>query len=243
MERNSGERVWVLHHHPFGDGSLVLELFTAEHGRLGVLARGRRRRGRMEAGRPYWARWAGSGALPALQSGEEIPSPLLQRPAPALLLFYLNELLLRLTERGDPQPELFCEYEQTLQALAEEPEAYWRLRRLERRLLEILGWAADLQCCASCGAALGQEAYAQAGAGMFCAVHRPVLAALLSAEARQWLAGTMASPPARPLWGELRKVLAAELDAVLAGRPLESRRLLAAYLQRQRGKQRGDHNE
>ncbi|MEL5849425.1 MAG: DNA repair protein RecO [Candidatus Igneacidithiobacillus chanchocoensis] len=239
MERNRGERAWILHHHPFGDGGLILEVFSEEHGRLGVLARGQRRSGRLEAGRPYWLRWAGRGELPVLQGAEEIASPLTLQPVPALLLFYVNELLLRLTERGDPQPMLFAEMEDTLQALAAEPEAYWRLRRFERRLLEVLGWAADLQRCAECGAAL-EEGYAQPGSGVFCAAHRRSGAMPLSAAARVWLVGAMQTSPPRGLARELRAYLAAELDQPLAGRALESRRLLAAYLRRDRKRQNGE---
>ncbi|MEY2340511.1 DNA repair protein RecO [Acidithiobacillus sp. IBUN Pt1247-S3] len=240
MERNHGERVWVLHHHPFGDGSLILELFTEHHGRLGVLARGKRRSGRLEAGRPYWVRWAGHGELPVLQGAEELPSPLTHCPVPALLLFYLNELLLRLTERADPQAEIFVEYSRTLHALAQGTEEYWLLRRFERRLLEALGWAADLAYCAHCGIPLTDaESYASAGAGMFCSLHRPALAQPLPLAALTWLASDMQSAPERALWGELRAYLAGELDQTLAGRPLESRRLLAAYLQRRRGSNGG----
>ncbi|MGE0049407.1 MAG: DNA repair protein RecO [Acidithiobacillus sp.] len=239
MERNQGERAWVLHSHPFGDGSLVLELFTEHHGRLGILARGKRRRGRLEAGRPYWVRWAGRGDLPALQGAEELPSRLVQHPVPALLLFYLNELLLRLTGRADPQDELFVEYSQILEALASRPEDFWLLRRFERRLLEILGWAADVAHCAQCGALLEESAYAHAGEGLFCSRHAPALAQPVSRAALTWLAGDLQLPPERSAWGELRTYLAMELDQLLGGRTLESRRLLAAYLRRRRSSSGG----
>ncbi len=53
--------------------------------------------------------------------------------------FYLNELLLKLTERCDPHPEIFLSYASCVDALCagegEEPA----LRRFEKRLLERFG--------------------------------------------------------------------------------------------------------
>ena len=37
---------YILHGRPYRDTSMLLEVFTAEHGRLSLVARGARRRGR-----------------------------------------------------------------------------------------------------------------------------------------------------------------------------------------------------
>ena len=41
--RVSQEPAYVLHHHDYTETSLLLELFTRRHGRLGVIAKGARR--------------------------------------------------------------------------------------------------------------------------------------------------------------------------------------------------------
>ncbi len=236
MENKSGTLAWILHRYPFGDASLILEVWTEAFGRLGLLARGARRKGGWQPGQPYWMRWGGRGELPILHSLEELPlEP--GKPVPPLLLFYINELLLRLCERDDPHPALYQEYVRALAALGSEPLAYWHLRRFERRLLEHLGWAADLQHCSQCACSLSpeQEIFSQTGGGLFCTRHRPAAAKSLRKEVWQWLCGPMDQAPAPELMAELRRYLAAELQLPLGGRSLESRRLLAAYLQARAG--------
>ena len=58
--------------------------------------------------------------------------------------FYLNELLLKLTTRHDPLPELFDHYHATLEALRGGAPLEPALRLFEKRLLEILGYGLDL---------------------------------------------------------------------------------------------------
>jgi hypothetical protein len=57
---------------------------------------------------------------------------------------YLNELVLRMTMRMDPQAELFDCYERTLGRLASGESHAWTLRRFERDLLVHLGYGLTL---------------------------------------------------------------------------------------------------
>ncbi|WP_414039543.1 DNA repair protein RecO [Acidithiobacillus sp. M4-SHS-6] len=239
MTTDSGDRAWVLHRYVYGDSSLVVEFFSQQHGRLGLLAKGARRPrsslASIEAGRPLWIRWLGKGDLPLLVQAEDLgpnqPLNALQK----ISLFYMNELLLRLTQRGDPFPQFFGEYENTLRALSEVPDIAWNLRRYERRLLEALGWAADLGQCGHCGIALtsGATWFYGTQTGIFCPRHAPGEAAVaIPAEVLEWLRGPMNSAPASGYNAHLRHYLERELQVHLGRRALESRRLLAAYLQR-----------
>ncbi|EGQ63318.1 DNA repair protein RecO, putative [Acidithiobacillus sp. GGI-221] len=92
MTTEPGDRAWVLHHYPYGDTSLIVELFTRTQGRLGVLAKGARRArsalARIEAGRPLWVRWLGRGELPVLAQAEELGPFLPLNPLQNLSLFY-----------------------------------------------------------------------------------------------------------------------------------------------------------
>ena len=74
----------------------------------------------------------------------EIDGPYMQLPAQRLMSgFYLNELVLRLTERWDSHPELFDQYARTLAGLAGADREELHLRRFEKRLLEELGYGTD----------------------------------------------------------------------------------------------------
>ena len=54
--------------------------------------------------------------------------------------FYLNEVLLRLVGRHDPQPDLYPVYARTVSALAGGSDMEWTLRLFERDLLQCLGY-------------------------------------------------------------------------------------------------------
>jgi DNA repair protein RecO (recombination protein O) len=58
--------------------------------------------------------------------------------------FYLNELLLKLTERWDPHPEIFCSYASCIEALCAGADEEAGLRRFEKRLLNDLGYGLQL---------------------------------------------------------------------------------------------------
>jgi DNA repair protein RecO (recombination protein O) len=150
---------FVLHHHDYGETSLLLEVFTRMHGRLGLIAKGARRarsplRAALIPFQPLAVSFSGRGELPTLASAE----PLVAAPQLAgQVLFcglYLNELLLRLLHRHDPHERLFESYSAALAQLAgsAEPEAV--LRVFEKRLLEDIGFGLVLEYEADTGVPL-----------------------------------------------------------------------------------------
>ncbi len=128
---------------------MVAEVFTREHGRVAVIARGARRpasalRGLMQPFTPLLLSWFGKSELKTLH-GAEWQGGLLAPQGRALMCgFYLNELLLRLLARGDAHDALYDAYVLTLtQLAAAAPDAYERiLRRFEKTLLSETGYAA-----------------------------------------------------------------------------------------------------
>jgi len=137
------EAGWILHRYPYRDSSLLLEVFTREHGRIGLVARGARsRKGRgcsqLQILRPLLLSWSMRGELGTL-TGAELRGAF-ETPAGRTILSacYLNELLLRLLRRGDPQPRLFDAYQEALLGLALAEEQ--ALRVFEKRLLQELGY-------------------------------------------------------------------------------------------------------
>ncbi|MFA7495509.1 MAG: DNA repair protein RecO [Acidithiobacillus sp.] len=242
MTTDFSDRAWLLHRYPYGDSSLIVELFTQQYGRLGLLAKGARRPrstlAYLEAGRPIWVRWQGQGELPLLVQAEELGAAQPLNPLQNLSLFYVNELLLKLTQRGDPFPDFFAVYESTVMALHSDRGATWYLRRFERRLLENLGWAPDLSQCVECGRPVQNEGaelwFYEVERGVHCPAHPVDCARLPVGEGLLfWMSGSMASVP--PVSGQnklLRRCLEEEIQIHLGSRALESRRLLAAYLHR-----------
>ncbi|MGY4515635.1 DNA repair protein RecO [Lysobacter sp. HA18] len=147
--RYAQENAFVLHARPYRETSLLLELLTAQYGRIGMLARGvtgpRRQLLRAALQPLQWIRFDAvqRGELAQMANAEAVDAaPRLIGDA-ALAAFYLNELTLRLAPRHDPQPDLFTAYARARERLrAGEPLA-WTLRRYERDLLEALGLGFD----------------------------------------------------------------------------------------------------
>lgn len=148
---------WVIHRRPYRDTSLLLELMTEEHGRIGAVARGARSqrsrwRGVLEPFQRVLVDWRGRGDLSTLTSAEGRGYPLRFPGTRLAAAFYVSELLLRLLRRGDPEPTIFRAYGDALLSLAEPdvPEDL-PLRLFEKHLLEGLGYGLQLDTTAEDG--------------------------------------------------------------------------------------------
>lgn len=148
--RLENQPAFVLHSYPFRETSLILEVFSRDHGRLAIVARGARRprsalRGLLMGFQPLELSWFGKGEVRTLHSAEwQGGQP--QLGGTALLCgFYLNELLLNLMARDDPHEQLFDYYRQTLLRLAHETDHAGILRGFEKRMLQELGYALLLE--------------------------------------------------------------------------------------------------
>lgn len=146
------QRGFILHRRDYRNSSLLLEVFSAEAGRLVCIAKGAKAapKGRgalaslLQPFQPLWLHWVGRGEVKTLTRAEAAASAIALGGERLYCGFYLNELLLRLLARDDPQAPLFVFYQQALADLASEAmDAV--LRRFELRLLEELGYALDLR--------------------------------------------------------------------------------------------------
>lgn len=136
---------YFLHTRPYRESSLLVEVFTAELGRISGIWRGARRSkaGVPQLFQPLLLEAGGQGELRSLRR-VEAAGPALMLAGTALFSgFYLNEVLIRLLPRDEPQPALFVSYAEVLGRLAEDEEAAALLRSFEVSLLECLGYGID----------------------------------------------------------------------------------------------------
>jgi DNA repair protein RecO (recombination protein O) len=150
------DRGYVLHTYPYRETSLILQVWTEKHGRLGVMAKGARRpksasRAVLVPFQPLALDWFGRGELRTLKTAEPTSPATPLAGASLLSAFYLNELLLKLTTREDPHEGLFDAYDQAITRLRQisreaspQEEVERALRRFELRLLQELGYAVEL---------------------------------------------------------------------------------------------------
>lgn len=148
MQRIEQECCFVLHSRAFGETSLILDLFSLNHGRIGALARGARQSGkgteRIQLGACYRVDLVGSGELLQWRKAEMLRAPPHLLGQRALAMLYLHELLISLLARADPHPPLFRAYERVLSELVS-GEIAPILRRFERQLLDDLGYGIDFE--------------------------------------------------------------------------------------------------
>jgi len=142
---------FVLHARPYRETSMLVECLSRDHGRIGVVARGvrneraRMQRAQLEPFQRLELHLLLKGELATLRSAEPVGTPLRLTGDAGLAGLYLNELVVRLTGRQDPNPELFDHYERTLQRMAAGEPLGWTLRRFERDMLDALGYALQLE--------------------------------------------------------------------------------------------------
>jgi DNA repair protein RecO (recombination protein O) len=214
---------YLLHHRPWRDSSRILEVFTREHGRLTLFARAVRGPAArlapvLQPFQPLLLSWSGRGEAPHL-SGAERAQPGGTLPAGCVLAgFYLNELLLKLTTRHDPIPEIYDAYHGTLAALRGGELLQARLRVFEKRLLEALGYGLELATEAGSAVPIEPGRYYEFRPGQGLVRAREADCASVSGHSLRALAQEELEQPRELL--DARRVLQAALAQVLEGRPL-----------------------
>jgi len=163
MRRIDQQPVWVLHRRLWRETSLLVELFSPDYGRLGLVARGARGtrspwRGLIEPFSPLTVAWTQRGELGTLRAAEALGGRVGLTGSALWCGLYVNELLLVLTGRDEPLPNLYAVYTQILPALAEPGERAGALRRLELALLAELGVLPDLTRDAGSGGPIDPDA-------------------------------------------------------------------------------------
>jgi DNA repair protein RecO (recombination protein O) len=226
---------YILHHRPYRETSLILEVFSRDHGRLAVVARGARRAANRQ--RPLFQllrrvniAWILRKEMGTLTQIESSGTAAALAGEAVIAAFYMNELLMRLLHRHEPHPALFDAYEQAVADLQQRAPREATLRIFEKRLLQALGYGLILDREVGSGDPLQDERdyyyLAEQGPSRdpgpgteFTRVSGATLKALRSEE----LAGAAQLAEAKRL---MRMILAGHLGS----RPLASRDLYRKYL-------------
>ena len=241
----SGKRIhlqpcWVLHRRDFRDSSQIVEVLSRDYGRLGIVARGVRRpksrlRGVLQPFSPVLVSWVAGRELATMtgaEPGEGRPYHL----ADMRLMsgFYINELVLRLTHRFDPQPAVFDLYARCVAALAGDTPAAVVLREFELDLLDELGFGLNLTREVGTGAPVDPARHYDVvvdegphDAGDTPGVDALAGRVLLAISAREWQETDVRRAA--------RRLLGRAIDLQLDGKPLHTRRVLRDLRQRQLG--------
>jgi len=228
--RISLQPAYVLHQRPYRETSLLLEVFSLEHGRVGMVARGVRRAKSplgplLQAFRPLLLSWSGRGELMSLAGAEGGGSPPRLEGRGLLSAFYVNELIMRLLHRSDPHPELYHAYESTLQGLAGPEDQEAILRVFEKRLLETLGYGLSLDADAVTGEPLmsGRSYRYLADQGPVSEAQGGMGGVLLDGEALLALKREVLDSP--NLLAQAKRLMRYVLGTYLGDKPLASREL------------------
>ncbi len=147
--RIQNEPAWVLHHRPFRDSSRILDVLSRDHGRLAVVARGSRSgksrlKGILRPFLPLQLSWVIRSDMGTLTGAELNGAPISLAGDALMSGYYVNELILKLMHRHDPQPEMFAVYAATISALNGASNVAAVLRRFEIDALALLGYALNL---------------------------------------------------------------------------------------------------
>lgn len=221
---------FILHTYPFKETSVVAEVFTREHGRVALIARGARRpasalRGLMQPFTPLLLSWFGKSDLKTLHAAEWQGGLMAPQGRGLMCGFYLNELLLRVLARGDAHEALYDRYTETLALLAGEGGDYERiLRRFEKHLLADIGYGATFDHEADTRAAIepGTHYVFQPERGALRAQGQP--GCIVSGQTLLDLAADRFDDPATLV--EAKALMRSLINHTLGAKPLYTRQLL-----------------
>ena len=228
------EPAYVLHSRPWSESSLLIEVFSREHGRIGMIARGARKsksrwQGLLQPFQPLLLSWSARGELGTLTGVERVSTSGSLQEIALFCGFYLNELIIRLCVRNDPHPRLFADYTTCLEELRSGHAPQPSLRAFEKSLLQEIGFELQLTIDANLQRPVSAEKSYRydPGAGAVEAGQE---------QAGRVYAGSVLLALAnddysdRKLMAEMRRLLQGVLAHHLGSKPLASQQILHSLL-------------
>ena len=161
--RVESEPGFILHTIPYRETSLLVDLFSLNHGRVRCVAKGFRKPNKKGIAKtlfPYTEHhfhWQGRGELKTLIQADPLQSPVFLKQEALFVGLYTNELLYKLLHQHDPHQPLYHFYHQFMFHLSVSGLDQAELRRFEMLLLEELGYGLVLDTEAETGQAVSAE--------------------------------------------------------------------------------------
>ena len=123
MNRIANEPAYVLHRYDWSESSLILEVFTRNHGRIALVAKGAKKpssnfRPILLPLQPLHMAYGGDAEIRTLKGAEWMGGHVMPTGDALMSGYYINELLLNLLARDDPHPRLFDVYASVVQVIA-----------------------------------------------------------------------------------------------------------------------------
>ena len=136
---------FILHSRPYLESSLILDVFSREHGRLHLIAKGAKREksgfsGLLQPFQRLLMAWSGKSELMTLTDVETDIEPYELSDVRVIAGFYINELLIRLLHQHESHSELFDLYGEALLDISISENIDMVLRIFEKGLLQSLGY-------------------------------------------------------------------------------------------------------
>jgi DNA repair protein RecO (recombination protein O) len=136
---------YVLHTRPYRNSSLLVDAFSAQFGRISLVAKGASRpRSALQAIRHLFSlcalSWVGHSDLKTLTGVQDLGQPLWLTGKALMSGLYVNELLVKLMDHEDPHPDLFDYYALVIAQLAQGQDPAVVLRLFEKELIVQLGY-------------------------------------------------------------------------------------------------------
>ena len=146
------EPAFVLHTRPYQETSILVDLFTRSYGRLNAIAKGAKRpksplRSVLTPASKLSVSLSGKSELKTLSSVEIIDHFQLNNGVSFNSVIYVNELIIKATEKEDPHAVIFDDYEILLKKLSHQSDQVdmeQNLRNFELNLLQEMGYGIDL---------------------------------------------------------------------------------------------------
>lgn len=235
--RVDAEAGFLLHATPYRETSLLVDLFSKNHGRIRCVAKGFRKPNKRGISRvifPYTEHqfsWQGRGELKTLTSADCNQAPAFLQQECLFTGLYVNELLFRLLHEYDPHEYLYQKYSEFMFQLASAGPSEPMLRQLEMTLLDELGYGLVLDSEALGGAPLLADKLYQyvPEQGLIAAVnqHRQPLGTYRGEDIMALMQGDFSQ---RSVLKTAKQLLRCVIDFYLGGRQLHSRELYRQHL-------------
>lgn len=221
---------YVLHKRAYRESSALLEVFTQNYGRVGLVHRGARRAAkRGDDVQPFFElslSWSGRGDLYTLTRSDVLSGTVIGATARVMCGLYLNELILYMMPRMLPCADLYRSYADTVSRMNSDQDVELLLRRFEMRLLDSAGYGLQLAHEAEFNQAIdpaGWYLYDHTK-GPLKHTYSPENHNVISGNTLIWLRSL--TDRDKDAMREAKRLLRAIIDYHLDNRPLQSREIM-----------------